>query len=307
MKFHDSIYNESTSYSFIKTFFTPCLRPYLLKCLTTIMYNFFIRQHIAAFLPGKVPVSKVDHQLDEKIPFIPAWVKIYFDFVQFWIRMVSFFLHRYKRKAYPIANEIMLTMGNLYAYAAEVYSKHMSTTKRPFYITRPIFLLIHLVDPHLMCIPSLHVMIAIYGYTKFKEISIRLGDEEKLKEQAVLMKQGALAICQAILFVKQHSINCIPAAFYAMTCFSPELFPPQEAETFTKLLFSPPPEKKDVPDNCRVHPACAPITRINEDDQEKIKNHIMTLYRKFLEEGKSSDTWKEPILKFLKTFDTVQN
>lgn len=305
MKNSFSIYSESTLFSFIKTFFTPCLRPAFFKCITKIFYNFFLRQYIAVLLPGKKPVSMVGHQIDEKIPFTPSWINIYFDFVQFWIRMVTFFLRRYKRKAYPIAIDIMLSMGNLYEFAAEVYTEYMSTTKRPFYIARPIFLLIHLVDPHLFCIPSLHVMVAVYGYTKFKDISKQFGDEEELKKEADLMKQGALAICQAILFVKQHSINCIPAAFYAMTCFSPDLFPPEEAENFTKLLFSPPPEKKDVPVNRRVHPAYAPLTVISADDQSMIKNHIMTLYRQFLEEEKSSETWKEPILKFLKSFDIV--
>ncbi|MCL2184592.1 MAG: hypothetical protein FWB86_01890 [Treponema sp.] len=305
MKNSNSVYNESTSYSFRKTFYTPCLRPVLFTCLSKIFYNFFIRQHIAAFLPGRIPISKVDHQLDEKIPFTPSWIYIYFDFVQFWVRMVSFFLHNYKRKAYSVVKEIMLSMGNLYAFAAEVYTKHLSTTKRPFYIARPIFLLIHLVDPHLMCIPSLHVMVAIHGYTKFKEISKRLGDEEKLKDQAEIMKRGALAICQAILFVKQHSINCIPAALYAMTCYTPDLFPPEEAAYFTKHLFSPPPEKKDIYKGNRVHPAYAPLTKIKEEDQEQIKNRIMTLYNQFLDEGKTSASWKDPILCFLRSFNRV--
>jgi hypothetical protein len=190
----------------------------------------------------------------------------------------------------------------LYAFASEVYRKNFSTTKRPFYIAHPRFFLIHLLDPHLMCIPSLHVMAAIHTYTQFEAIAKSLGEEENLKEQATEMRQGALAISQAVLFVKQHSVNCIPAALYAMTCFSPELFPPEEAEAFTQMLFSPAPDKSKMPSGCRVHPAASPSTELPQADQAEIKSHILALYRRFLEEGKTCEFWGEPLVSFLRTF-----
>ena len=70
--------------------------------------------------------------------------------------------------------DFIYTMGDLYAFAAEVYKRNMSTTKRPFYIARPRFFVIHMLDPHLMCIPSLHVMVVIHTYLQFIEAAKKL-------------------------------------------------------------------------------------------------------------------------------------
>jgi len=298
----DSVYGENWLYAFFNSILIPALRPAFCKTVPSILYNFFFCQFRAAFLPGRIPVTKVDHALDGKIPFVPSWVTIYLDFVHFWIRMIAFFLRRFKRKAHAPLRDFIYSIGDLYVFAADVYKKNMSTTKRPFYIARPRFFVIHLMDPHLMCVPSLHVMVVIHTYLQFVEMAKKLGEYEKLKEQALEVKQGALAICQAILFVKQHSVNCIPAAMYAMTRFCPELFPPKEAEDFANLLFSPAPYADEAVKKNRVHPAAAPLTKINEEDKARIKAHIISLYNRFLEEGKTSKTWEEPLLKFLREY-----
>jgi hypothetical protein len=280
----------------------PTLRPAFCKSVPSIFYNFFFCQFRAAILPGRIPVTKVDHALDEKVPFFPSWVTIYLDFTHFWIRMIAFFIRRYKRKAYVPIRDFIYSVGRLYAFAADVYKKNMSTTKRPFYIARPRFFVIHMLDPHLMCIPSLHVMVVIHTYLQFIETAKKLGEVEKLKEQALELKQGALAISQAILFVKQHSVNCIPAALYAMTCFSPELFPPKEAEAFTNLLFSPAPKADEDLRKIKVHPSAAPLTKVSEDDKARIKSHILSLYNRFLAEKETAKSWAEPLLKFLREY-----
>ena len=301
MKLSGSVYSEKSSYAFFKSILIPCLRPAFCKSVPSIFFNFFFRQYRAAFLPGRIPVSRVDHPLDEKIPFVPSWVTIYLDFVHFWIRMLSFFLRRYGRRAYAPVRDFILSIGRLYAFAAEVYIKNLSTTKRPFYIARPRFFLIHLVDPHLMCVPSLHVMVAIHTYKMFKVIAKTLGEEENLKEQILEMKQGALAISQAILYVKQHSVNCIPAALYAMFCFSPSVFTDEDACSFTEQLFSPAPDAGKMPVR-RVHPAASPSTKLPKEDQAEIKNHILSLYRRFRLEKETAKSWDEPLVNFLKKF-----
>ena len=172
-------------------------------------------------------------------------------------------------------------MGGLYAYAAEVYGKNLSTTERPYYIGRPQFLLIHTVDPHLMCVPSLHVMVVIRTYTLFAEILKSLGEESRFAQQAEELRLGALAITEAVLYVKQHSVNCIPAALYAMTCFDPGLFPPAEAERFVSGIF----REAEVPD---------------KEASGEIREHILALYRRFLASSRPDKDWKEPLLDFLK-------
>jgi hypothetical protein len=297
-----SVYDESAFYPFIKTMSVPSLRPVAIRCIARIFFNFFLRQYHAAWL-RRVPVSRVDHPLDLKVPFVPSWVTIYLDFIFFWFRMLTFLLRRYGRRVYTEAGNFIASMGRLYAFAAESYRKNFSTTDRPFYIARPRFFLIHLLDPHLMCIPSLHVMVVIHTYTKFANIVRSLGEADLLRAQIEEMKQGALAITQAILFVKQHSVNCIPAALYAMTCFDEKLFPPEDAEAFVALLFGkapPVPSGARLPANYRVRPWASPRTTLPPGDIAEIKAHIVGLYRRFLVEGKNARSWEKPLLDFMR-------
>jgi hypothetical protein len=231
----------------------------------------------------------VDHPLDLKIPFTPSWVAVYLDFAAFWVRILGFLLGRYGRRALGPVKDFLESMGKLYAFAAEVYTEHLSTTDRPKYLARPRFLLIHLVDPHLMCIPSLHVMVVIRSYTKFREILRSLGDEDNCAPQIEEIRQGALAITEAILYVKQHSVNCVAAAMYAMTCFDPSLFHSKEAEDFTSRLFAN--------HETQFHGTAPSPLR---EDAPEIRAHILNLYGRFLNE-QSMGSWKAPLLAFLRT------
>jgi hypothetical protein len=301
MKKTASVYDESLVFAIFKIFSVPSLRTAAIRCIFSIFFNFFFRQYRAAWLPGRVPVSKVDHPLDLKIPFVPAWVNIYLDFVTYWIRMLGFLLRTYGRRSFGAVQEFIISMGKLYAFAAEAYQKNFSTTDRPFYIARPRFFLIHLVDPHLMCIPSLHVMVVIRTYARFAAILRSLNEAENCAAQNAEMKQGALAITQAILFVKQHSVNCVAAAMYAMTCYDQNLFPPEEAEIFTDMLFrDPPPPPSAAAMENRLRPCAAPRTKLPPADAAEIRAHMLSLYRLFLTEGKTARNWIDPLLDFLR-------
>jgi hypothetical protein len=262
----------------LKVFFNPVLRKRGLLCFKRILYNFFFLQYKAALL-RIIPVSRVDHPLDAKIPFLPEWVGIYLDFTCFWIRMIGFVLDRGGTRAETLAGDFIESMGRLYAFAAEVYTRNLSTTGRPRYLRSLRFVLIHAVDPHLMCIPSLHVMVMIRTYTGFTAIIRELGDEEALAPRIEEVRRGALAITEAILYVKQHSVNCIAAAMYAMTRFDGS-FPPGEAESFVSLLFNRP--GPISPEDCAV-----------------LRDHILSLYRRFQDEGEGAPSWRDPLLRFL--------
>jgi hypothetical protein len=244
------------------------------------MKKFFLLQYKANAHPGHIPVSSVDHPLDKKIPFTPSWVGIYLDFVEFWVQTVGFVLKRYGKKGIAPAKEIIDTTKNLYDFAAEVYEKHMSTTDRPKYYKNLRFIIIHMTDPHLMCIPSLHVMLAIRAYTKFRETIRSLGDEEILAKEINDMYNGALRITEAVLYVKQHSVNCISAAMYAMSRFDPVLFPPDEAKQFAEQLY-------------------LNETQPSAEDSRLIRGHIISLYEQFMQEGIETPRWEDPLIHFL--------
>ncbi|MDR3248224.1 MAG: hypothetical protein LBT39_05505 [Treponema sp.] len=263
------------------------------KCIALIFYNFFFCQYRAALFKGRVPVSQVDHPLDERIPFCPEWVKIYLDFTQFWIRITGFLLREYREKAWPAVNAILDSMGAVYAFAGEVYGKNLSTTRRPFYIKGFHFLLIHLFDPHLMCIPSLHVMVMIRAYTQFTAIMKDLDAAGVHKAKVAEIRRGARDITEAILYVKQHSVNCVSAAMYAMTCFDPALFPPAEAENFAARLFCP--VGTEVPSAADTLPA------MDNETAKAAREHIIQLYRRFLSQNDAAtEDWTKPLLDFLR-------
>jgi hypothetical protein len=266
--------------TFFKIMTSAELRGTGFACIKSIFYNFFYRQYKANLFRGSIPVAQADHPLDAYIPFTPGWVGIYLDFVSFWVRMLGFLLAEYGERGIPAVRDFLASMGKLYAFAAEVYSQHLSTTRRPRYLAKFRFVLIHLADPHLMCIPSLHVMVVIRTYTQFREIVKALGDAEPYAPQIEAVRQGALAITGAILYVKQHSVNCISAAMYAMTRFDEGRFPEEEAADFVSRLFTGPGSPAESP---------------------AIREHIIALYRRFLREGRESPSWKDPLLAFLKS------
>ncbi|MDR0411400.1 MAG: hypothetical protein LBH75_05455 [Treponema sp.] len=247
-----------------------------LPCIGKIFYNFFFRQYKAKLLQN-TPVVNVDHIMDEKIPFLPQKVNIYLGFIAFWIRTAGFLLKTGIKKE---AADLVASIGKLYAFAAEVYMKYMSTTKRPRYLKTLRFILIHALDPHLMCIPSLHVMVVMLTYKRF---AISTPGFESQKSE---LRDGALSITESVLYVKQHSVNCVAAAFYALSRFDEALFPPWEIEALTACLFTD--------------------GTIPEPDAVLIREYILTLYRKFINESRippsEDQLWEKPLLNFLASF-----
>jgi hypothetical protein len=129
-------------------------------------------------------------------------------------------------------------------------------------------------------------MVVIRSYTRFAAILQSLGGSEQWAAEQEELRRGAIAITEAVLFVKQHSVNCISAAMYAMTCFDPAGFPPEEAGRFAEALFSgqglpPAPSTPDA--------AAAALLR----------DYIYSLYTRFLSEGNASTGWTTPLRTFL--------
>ena len=267
------------------------LRPAAFISTISVIRNFFLLQYRGAARPHYYRVSSVDHILDQKIPFKPLKVKAYADFIYFFIRACGLLIKYCKtlepgrqKKAMMQINEFVKSLGATYTKAAEVYIKNFSTTKRPKYLLRFEFIVIHIFDPHLMCIPSLHVMVVILSFTRLQKILQELGADDSYITLTEAYKKRALEITEAVLYIKQHSINCISAAMYAMSCFD-DLFPEEKAKAFAKDIFL---HAKDI----------------LPKDREAIINHIIELYGQFynqyLNEGQKQSAWSKPLLDFLK-------
>jgi hypothetical protein len=261
------------------------LAPHFFKTARSIRKNFFRIQSHARRHPALVPVVNVDHPLDKTIPFRPKLVMIYHDFSAFWIRTAACLFHEVSPE---VAVDFISTMGELYARAAEVYSRHLSTTKRPRYFGNTGCIVIQFFDPHLLCVPSLHVMVCIHTWVKARYLFEVQNKGQVYKAYIEKLFNHAVLITESILYVKQHSVNCIPAAMYAMSCFEPELFTRNDADTFITALFM---DER----NAEISPA----------ERDSIRSFIKASYTGFMLEGEKllaneNDDWTVPLIAFLK-------
>jgi hypothetical protein len=254
--------------------------------------NFFRLQRRAVRQPGIVPIANVDHPLDEEIPFRPGQVMIYHDFSAFWVRTAACLA----RSVSPLAaGEFIDSVGALYTAAAEVYARYMSTTTRPRYFGNPGCAVIQLFDPHLLCVPSLHVLVCVHTWIKARDILEKHGAaaaEKAYTGKTYIEKlfRHAVLITESILYMKQHSVNCIPAALYAMNCFEPALFTRKETSAFIQALFA---DERNA--------------EIPQKTQENIRRHIETAFAAFMREREQllaagNNDWTAPLITFLKNY-----
>ena len=258
----------------------PGLRSAALYCVRNAARDFFGVQWRERFGPRLSCVSSVDHELDQLVPFAPGYINTYMDFIPFWIRTAAWLQRHYGLAGTAETAAFVRGIADLYRYAGSVYWARLSTTRRPFYVKRPRFALIHLSDPHFACVPSLHVMIVVYTWLAFRDLVRKLGDETSLAPRVQELFRGAMAITESILYVKQHSVNCISAALYVMCTLFPDWFDQAGAEAFIDQLFLTQP---------------IPLAA----DAAVIRAHVLQLFRRFMAERQGHPDWRRPLLAFL--------
>lgn len=266
---------------FVDAFFSRETRPIFFSYMRTVLKDFFWLQFSVKFGFRKIQIIDADHPLDAQVPFTPERVGTYLDFVAFWIRPLGYIGKKFgKEKQLEYTRSFLRYVDRCYRDAAEVYRFRMTTTKRPKYY-KGRFLMIHLFDPHYLCVPSLHVIIVVLAYTFYRRAFAELGIEgEELEALNREMYEGAVAITETVLYIKQHSVNCIPAALYAMTRIFPEEVTPTEATRFIASLFA---RAQDIP--------AAEVVRIQE--------HIENLYEILFLEGCHDSSWITPLQRWL--------
>jgi hypothetical protein len=91
---------------------------------------------------------------------------------------------------------------------------------------------------------------------------------------------GAIEITETVLYVKQHSVNCIPAAIYLVVKNFEEWISVDDGRKFIKSLFLKP-------------------EGFSDSQATEIRNYILNSYEKYLIEGEKSEHWYEPLWNFL--------
>lgn len=250
----------------------------------TVLWRFFWLQFSVKLRLRRIPIVNVDHPLDETIPFEPARISEYADFISFWIRPLGLIGERFGRAAQRRhTNEYLGLITRCYRESAEVYSETMTTTRRPKY-RRGGFLVIHLFDPHLLCVPSLHVMVVVLTQAFFRRVWAELGaDASEVDALPRELFDGAVAITESVMHIKQHSVNCIPAALYAMHRIIPGDVSDDDAATFVDALF-------------------AGGSEVEAENVEAIRAHIRSVFAELMADGAEDAEWMPAVQRFVAQF-----
>ena len=262
----------------------------LFRFLRTVVRDFFWLQFSVKWRFKTIPVLDVSHPLDKLIPFTPDKVKIYLNFTNFWIRPMTLLFRRFGvKKALPYCIEYLSLIETAYANAAKVYRFCMTTTKRPDYKTNAAFKMIHAFDPHFLCVPSLHVAIVILSSVYYADV-FKNDDftEEERKTYTAELREGARRIIESVLYVKQHSVNCIPAAMYMMLYVLKNRFTISTGIDIINSLF-------------------ADDETLSDSDKKKISAHIHFMFERLLLEGANENDWTVPVKRWLKSYARSKN
>lgn len=253
------------------------------KLVNTILSDFFFLQYAQKFHITKRKVINVEDKIDSEIPFCPEYVKTYSSFVNFFLRPLTMLTRRLGlKKAIPYCNDFLDFVKELYKNSAKIYRFRFTTTNRPKYYKNFAFKIIHIFDPHLLCVPSLHVAIACGTYIWYKRLfekNILPGKEQNRRLEEIRLH--ALAITESVLLVKQHSVNCIPSAIYLLCSSLSNLkMTTDEAIDFMNSLFK----------NC---------PEISSETRKKLTGHFNYIYERNFLENVYNENWEESLKRWL--------
>ncbi len=253
------------------------------RCFAVIIREFFFVQFFEKYGILKIPVVHVDHPLDEKIPFVPEKVSIYLDFINLWVRPLNMLVQRcgWWRAGF-LTKSWMRRFRLLYVRSSEIYRFRLTTTNRPNFTAMREFRQMHALDPHFLCVPSLHVatMALAFGFYRSVFASEGFTEEESARWEKEIY-DGAIEITETVLFVKQHSVNCIPAALYLATKNFPDIFSQKDAREFLSAMFR--------------------RGEISEETAFAVREYMTGMFERFLSEGQKEkdEEWFLPIHSFL--------
>ena len=278
------------SYSKVAPFFFLTTRPrtahYAWKYIFTILKDFFLIQQLQKLHFTKRPVINVETDIDDKIPFVPDHVDTYLDFVNFFVQPMDMLKKRlgYKRASQYLCLYLKF-LTRIYRNSSLIYRFCLTTTTRPKYYKSHKFRTIHFFDPHLLCVPSIHVAIAAGTYAWFKQcFKIGIFPKEEAEQYLEEIRNKAVRIVESVLFIKQHSVNCIPLALYMLSStMNKSFFSAHDAADFIDALFRESPE-------------------INSEVRQEILEHFYYMYDRTLLESRFSADWQDCIRRWLLDF-----
>ncbi|MBN2433810.1 MAG: hypothetical protein JXK07_00935, partial [Spirochaetes bacterium] len=160
----ESYYKTNSMHTILMVILSPRIFIQVFFTVIIILRDFFYLQTRLVPRKKRPPFVNIDHEIDNNIPFAPEWVNIYISFIGLWVYTVTWMFFAFKRKSVPYIVKSLKEVKLIYLTAGSIYRKCQSTTTRPAPVEGDrTFALIHKMDPHLNCMPSLHVMIVTWA------------------------------------------------------------------------------------------------------------------------------------------------
>ncbi len=275
-----------SSFSWLRCYFVLLTRPDTVKSAYSFLYtvtkNYLGLQFLKKWGFLRIPVVNVQTSVDDKIPFTPYRVHTYLHFVNFWLEPLSMLMTRFGiKKSVPYCTKFLDLIKKVYAEAGRIYRFRLSTTDRPDYNDMKEFRNIHRWDPHLLCVPSLHIAIIVLCCFYFRNLfaSDEFTQEERDQWNGELY-EGTVRIAESVLYIKQHSVHCVPAALYMMTRITPDLFTSDDAVKLINDMF-------------------VPSDDMSAQDKKEVNDYIHYMYERLFLEGCQEADWTVPVKHWL--------
>lgn len=256
----------------------------LFRFLGIVLLKFFLLQYFEKIHIYRIPMKSVDHELDTKVPFREELTMLYLDFINYWIRPLSMMIKKFgHRKGVELSVEYLNRIVTTYNEAYKVYSRNLTTTVRPKPQTKAVKN-IQRVDPHYCCVPSLHIAIIVLTISFYKMLLNRedFSEDERKNWYDEIYSHG-IKISESVLYMKQHSVNCIPAAIFMMTVTFPDIINRELAEKMICDLFK---NEDDVA----------------EENKNEIRRYIQNFYNRMMDECTIPEQWSQVVLDWLRTY-----
>lgn len=266
------------------------LRKIVRSFIATVTRRFFIDQFAyrlrLSFRPDSAPaVRNIEHPLDAVVPVRYGTVSVYLTFVKLWISALSYLRRRIGPSFDADIAAFLVDMERCYADAASVYGRCLSTTRRPSRPPSPRFAMIYAADPHLFCVPSLHVLVVCYTYKRLDDLLRARGALETFRPEMDAVRARAVAITESILYVRQHSVNCIPTALAMLSVILPS-YDEAEARSFLSALFTADPD-------------------VSEGGRAEALSYMLGLYGRMTQAGNGKDAVYGAIAGFVISYEEM--